>query len=131
MNVYVVDTHALAWFIGEDSRLSLQAEKILKGGELGTTQVLVPTLVLAEITHLVQKKRINVGIETVIERIDQSNGFTIITFDFPILKMMLQLPEHWDIHDLIIAATSLYYQAVLITRDNILRNYKNLDTIWD
>ncbi len=86
---------------------------------------------MAEITHLVQKKRINVGIETVIERIDQSNGFTIITFDFPILKMMLQLPEHWDIHDLIIAATSLYYQAVLITRDNILRNYKNLDTIWD
>jgi predicted nucleic acid-binding protein len=45
----------------------LQAEKILKEGELGTTQVLVPTLVLAEITHLVQKKRINVGIETVIE----------------------------------------------------------------
>jgi PIN domain nuclease of toxin-antitoxin system len=131
MNVYVVDTHALAWFIGEDSRLSLQAEKILKEGELGTTQVLVPTLVLAEITHLVQKKRIDVGIETVIERIDQSNGFTIIAFDFPILKAMLELPEYWDIHDRIIAATSLYYQAVLITRDNILRSYKNLNTIWD
>jgi PIN domain nuclease of toxin-antitoxin system len=109
----------------------LQAEKILKGGELGTTQVLVPTLVLAEITHLVQKKRINVGIETVIERIDQSNGFTIIAFDFPILKAMLELPDCWDIHDRIIAATSLYYQAVLITRDNILRSYKNLNTIWD
>jgi PIN domain nuclease of toxin-antitoxin system len=67
----------------------------------------------------------------VIERIDQSNGFTIIAFDFPILKAMLELPEHWDIHDRIIAATSLYYQAVLITRDNILRNHENLDTIWD
>ena len=131
MNVYVVDTHALAWFIGEDSRLSLQAEKILKEGELVTTQVLVPTLVLAEITHIAQKKRINVGIETVIERIDQSNGFIIIAFDFPILKAMLELPEHWDIHDRIIAATSLYYQVILITRDNILRNHKNLDTIWD
>jgi predicted nucleic acid-binding protein len=44
---------------------------------------------------------------------------------------MLELPEYWDIHDRIIAATSLYYQAVLITRDNILRSYKNLNTIWD
>ena len=40
MNVYVVDTHALAWFIGEDSRLSLQAEKILKEGELGKDSIL-------------------------------------------------------------------------------------------
>ncbi len=42
----------------------------------------MPTLALAEITHIAQNKRINVGIETVIKRIDQSNEFTIVGFNF-------------------------------------------------
>ena len=69
----------------------------------------MPTLVLAEITHISQKKRVNLEIETVIERIYQNNGLTIIACNFLILKMMLQLSEHRDIHSRIIAATSLYY----------------------
>ncbi len=69
----------------------------------------MPTLVLAEITHISQKKRVNLEIETVIERIYQNNGLTIIACNFLILKMMLQLSEHRDIHSRIIAETSLYY----------------------
>ena len=44
---------------------------------------------------------------------------------------MLQLPENWDIHDRIIAATASYYQAILITRDEMLRDSSELKTIWD
>lgn len=69
----------------------------------------MPTLVLAKITHISQKKRVNLEIATVIERIYQNNGFTIIACNFLILKMMLQLSEHRDIHRRIIAAMSLYY----------------------
>ena len=131
MDTYVVDTHALAWFVSEDKRLSQRAAQILSQAEAGEVQVLIPTLVLAELTHIAQKKRVTVTIEELLEKINQGDGFTIVSFDFLIFQVMLQLPENWDIHDRIIAATASYYQAILITRDEMLRDSSELKTIWD
>ena len=131
MDTYVVDTHALAWFVCEDKRLALKAAQILSQAEAGEVQVLIPTLVLAELTHIAQKKRVAVTIEELLEKIDRGDGFTIVSFDFPIFQTMLQLPENWDIHDRIIAATGSYYQATLITRDEMLRDSSELKTVWD
>ncbi len=131
MDTYVVDTHALAWFVSEDKRLSQKATQILSQAEAGEVQVLIPTLVLAELTHIAQKKRVTVTIEELLEKINQGDGFTIVSFDFPIFQVMLQLPENWDIHDRIIAATASYYQAILITRDQMLRDSSELKTVWD
>lgn len=128
--LYVTDTHVLAWFISEDQRLSPKAQEILTKAELGEVQVLIPTLVLAELTHIAEKRRVNLTIETLLTQIDKGNGFTVVAFDFAVFHYMLQFPQDWDIHDRIIAATSSYYQAVLITRDNVLRNYSHLETIW-
>ena len=105
MDTYVVDTHALAWFVSEDKRLSPRATQILSQAEAGEVQILIPTLVLAELTHIAQKKRVKVTIEQLLEKINQGDGFTIVSFDFPIFQVMLQLPENWDIHDRF-AATS-------------------------
>lgn len=131
MDTYVVDTHVLAWFIGEDKRLSPKAEQILSQAEAGEAQVLIPTLVLAELTHIAQKKRVAVTIEELLDKIERGDGFTIVSFDFPIFQTMLKLPENWDIHDRIIAATASYYQAILITRDEMLRDSSELKTVWD
>ncbi len=131
MDTYVVDTHALAWFVSEDKRLSPRAAQILSQAEAGEVQVLIPTLVLAELTHIAQKKRVTVTIEELLEKINQGDGFTIVSFDFLIFQVMLQLPENWDIHDRIIAATASYYQAILITRDQMLRDSSELKTVWD
>ncbi|MEC4812406.1 MAG: PIN domain-containing protein [Scytonema sp. PMC 1069.18] len=131
MDTYVVDTHALAWFVSEDKRLSPKAEQILSQAEAGEAQVLIPTLVLAELTHIAQKKRVAVTIEELLEKINKGDGFTIVSFDFSIFQTMLQLPENWDIHDRIIAATASYYQATLITRDDMLRDSSEVKTVWD
>jgi PIN domain nuclease of toxin-antitoxin system len=131
MDTYVVDTHALAWFVSEDKRLSPKAEQILSQAEAGEVQVLIPTLVLAELTHIAQKKRVAVTIEELLEKIERGDGFTIVSFDFSIFQTMLQLPENWDIHDRIIAATASYYQAILITRDEMLRDSSEVETVWD
>ncbi|MBD2500600.1 PIN domain-containing protein [Anabaena azotica] len=64
---------------------------------------------------MLKKKKILLTIEKLLEKINQGDGFTIVSFDFPIVQTMLQLPENWDIHDRIITATAGYYQAILIT----------------
>lgn len=93
-------------------------------------EVLIPTIVLAEITHIAQKKTIKVSIDEVLERIEQGDGFTIVPFDLVTFRTMLQLPDDWEIHDRIISATSRYYRATLITRDDVLLDYEEIETVW-
>jgi len=130
METYVVDAHSLVWFIAEDDRLSLNAKQILEQAEEGEAQVLIPTVVLAEITHISRKKRVSITIDEVLDRIEQSSGFVIVPFDFPIFQTMLKLPKEWELHDLIIGATARYYRSKLITKDGILRNSLEIDIIW-
>jgi PIN domain nuclease of toxin-antitoxin system len=131
MDTYVADTHALAWFVSEDPRLSLKAGQILSQAEAGEVQVLISTLVLAELTYIAQKNRVKVTIKELLNKINQGDGFIIVAFDLPIFQVMLTLPENWDIHDRIIAATASYYQATLITRDDMLRHSSDVKTVWD
>lgn len=130
MDTYVVDAHALIWFITEDNRLSQKTDQILEEAERAEAEVLVPTIILAEITHIAQRKKIKVTIDEVLERVQQGDGFIIVPFDFPILQIMLKLPEEWEIHDRIIGATAYYYSAKLITKDEILRESSEIETIW-
>lgn len=130
METYVVDAHALVWFIAEDSRLSKEAERLLELAEQAEVEVLVPTLVLAEITHIARKKTVQVSVDEVLERIEQGDGFAVVPFDLVIFRTMLQLPDEWEIHDRIIGATARYYKATLITKDEVLHDSNEIETIW-
>ncbi len=131
MDTYLVDTHALAWFIAEDKRLSSLVEQILNQAQEGEIQILIPTLVLAELTHIAEKGKVKVSIKEILQQINQGDGFTVVAFDFPVFQMMLSLPKEWDIHDRVIAATAIYYQTTLITRDEVLRASSKIKTVWD
>lgn len=106
------------------------ARKILELAEDGEVQALIPTVVLAEITHIARKKRVLVTIDDVLDRIEQSSGFAIVPFDFPIFQTMLKLPKEWELHDLIIGATAHYYRSKLITKDNVLHNSLEIEVVW-
>lgn len=94
-------------------------------------QVLVPTLVLAELTYIAQKKKVEVKVDEVLNKISQGDGFAVVSFDLVIFQTMLTLLDKWEIHDRIISATACYYKAKLITRDEVLRNCDEVKTVWD
>ncbi|BBC24120.1 type II toxin-antitoxin system VapC family toxin [Pseudanabaena sp. ABRG5-3] len=131
MDTYLVDTHALAWFIAADKRLSALAEHILNQAQEGEVQILIPTLVLAELTHIAEKGKVKVSVEEILQQINRGDGFMVVAFDFSVFQAMLSLPKEWDIHDRVIAATASYYQTTLITRDEMLRESSKIKTLWD
>jgi PIN domain nuclease of toxin-antitoxin system len=131
MSTFVVDTHALAWFFAEDSRLSSEVNELLIQAELGNIQILIPTIVLAELTLISARQRVVISITDILVAIQQSDNFIIVDFNFPIFQAFLNLPDQWDLHDRIIGATAKYYSVPLLTRDNMLRNSDAIDTYWD
>jgi PIN domain nuclease of toxin-antitoxin system len=45
----VIDTMALIWYLKQDRKLSLTANRIFKAAEQGETQLLIPAIVVAEL----------------------------------------------------------------------------------
>ncbi|WP_211167897.1 PIN domain-containing protein [Pseudanabaena yagii] len=82
MDTYLVDTHALAWFIAADKRLSPLAEQILNQAQEGEVQILIPTLVLAELTHITEKGKVKVSVEEILQQINRGDGFTVVAQQF-------------------------------------------------
>jgi len=131
MEVYVVDSHALLWFMTRSPKLSPVARQILKQAEMGEVMAFVPTIVLAELDNIVRKKNLEITIEEILDRIEIGDGLAITAFDLTVFQTMLTLPQNWEIHDRIIAATAVYAEAKLITRDEVLGNADEIETVWD
>lgn len=54
----------------------------------------------------------------------------IIPLDYPVLQKMVSLQNLPELHDKIIASTAKYLNLPLITKDDILRSYPGIKTVW-
>jgi predicted nucleic acid-binding protein len=92
--------------------------------------VLVPTIVLAELLYVAQKKKISLGIEEVLKRIVKGGNFVIVPFDFPICERVMKLPHDLELHDRIIVATARIYAAKVLTKDEKITKSGVVEVIW-
>jgi PIN domain nuclease of toxin-antitoxin system len=53
--ILVLDTHPIVWFLEASARLSVKAQQAICDP---SSQLIIPTIVLAEITYLYERKRI-------------------------------------------------------------------------
>jgi PIN domain nuclease of toxin-antitoxin system len=60
--VFIVDTHALVWYLSASKRLSSKAKKILEDPH---HSLIFPSIVLAEIKYLYGKRRIKVSFDEI------------------------------------------------------------------
>ena len=58
MPAVVVDTHAIVWYLDNDSRLSSAAESLLDRATAEGDVIHVPSVCLVELTYLIEKGRI-------------------------------------------------------------------------
>ena len=126
---YVTDTHSLVWYFTDDQRLSKKAlktfESTVKAGE-----VIVPTVVLAEILFIAKKGRIPLGFTETIARIEALANFEIVSLDLDVLKTAECIEVPLEMHDKLIVATAIRYNACLITRDEQITKSNAVRTIW-
>jgi PIN domain nuclease of toxin-antitoxin system len=127
---YVVDTHALVWFPEGSSRLSTMAQTALTDE---AAQVVVPTIVLAEITFLYARHRITINLSQVLAHIANAANCVVYPLDGAVMD---RLPTTLNIHDAIIIATALVFRDVLgqntvvVTRDADMTASGLVTVIW-
>lgn len=126
---YVTDTHPLVWYFTEDSHLSKNAlmafEQTVKEGI-----IIIPAVVLAEIMFIAKKGKIAITFEETLKKIEEYENFDIAPLDADILKIANKIEAEMEMHDKLIVATTQYFSATLITRDQLIRNSGLCSTIW-
>jgi predicted nucleic acid-binding protein len=53
--LYVVDTHALIWYLTDDTKLGERAAQVFAAAEQGETRLVVPAIVVAELYYANKK----------------------------------------------------------------------------
>ncbi len=126
---YVTDTHSLVWYFTDDARLSIKA---LKAFEQTTEEgiMIVPSIVLAEIMFIAKKRRITLTFEETLEKIEEYENFQIAPLDTEILKRADKIEVELEMHDKLIVATSVHYNATLITKDEKIAKSNACLVIW-
>jgi PIN domain nuclease of toxin-antitoxin system len=127
---YVVDTHALVWYLTQDRRLGSLARQILDDDN---ARLIIPAIVLAEAKHIADRKRVPLAFQQVLEHVTSSANMEIFPMDFAIVKL---LPDNQDIHDAIIVATARFCkdffeeEIAILTSDISMTESGLVPVIW-
>ena len=128
--VYVTDTNALFWYLSDASRLSAAADAVFRLAAAGQAHILVPAIVLAEVLSLTRTVGHPIPAATLIENINQSTEFILSPLGPEQLIGMEAVDSSLRMHDRLIAAEALAYQAPVITGDPALWQTEAIDAIW-
>lgn len=101
MKTFVVDTHALVWFLARDSRLSERARTVLQDPAV---RLIIPAIVLAEIKYLSSKGRFAQTLDDVLRVIATDPRCLVHPIDLSVVR---HAPPTLDIHDGLIVGAAL------------------------
>lgn len=129
----VLDTHAVIWYIFADQRLSNTARNTIEQIASEGNQVAFSSITLAEIVYLSERGRIDEStLDRLLTAINREDALLVeIPFNQGIAQALRQVVRTQipDLPDRIIAATALYLDLPLISRDQKIQ-LSEIETIW-
>lgn len=129
----LIDTHVLIWYLTQPDLMSAESEKIVSAGFQGPG-VGISDISLWEVAMLVQKRRVefNKDVKLWLTDLNALPNFTRIRISPAIAALSTRLPDdfHSDPADRIIVATALELGIPLVTKDERIRRYVHVDTVW-
>jgi len=128
-NKYICDTMALILRL-EKRKLPQTVKEIFQKAEGDECEILIPSLVFAEIAYLSEKERISVTLETVKAYLDQNNSINEQELSLEIISSSFKINDIFELHDRLIAGTAYHLKSPLITNDPVIQNSTFVNTVW-
>ena len=133
MTSYVIDTHALVWYLENNPNLGNRAFAAMSdpGAEL-----LIPAIALAEFCWIVRSGRTALADwRTCLSRLQTDPRFVVVPLDRDLIERAMKYPTDIEMHDAqIMAVTARHLEAhpktVLLTRDLKIASTGLVPTIW-
>lgn len=135
---YILDTHALIWYLAGDPRIGSETKEIIQHGDAGKVQIILPAIVLIETISVISNpnKKINgvrPDIDNLFNWIESSPSFIVHELDIKTCKKFWEiLDDIEDLHDdhdkLIVVTSIVFNSAPILTQAGDIKNVA--DVIW-
>lgn len=132
---YVVDAHAIIWFLAGSPNLGPNAKFVLNHN---LSDIVFPATALAEVYWIIEHKPARVGgltADLVKKAIDKDPRITIYPLDRTVIERSISLTKINEMHDRLITATAAVIidsgdDASLITFDNNITAADYVPIVW-
>jgi PIN domain nuclease of toxin-antitoxin system len=129
----LADTHTALWHLFDDKKLSAAAEAFINDAATARRKIAISTISLAEVVYLIEKNRLPQSAYDELTQVlaDPEHVFTEAVFSAAIVQAMRQVSraEVPDMPDRMVAATAVYFDVPVISRDRRIRA-ASLKTVW-
>ena len=127
---FVVDTHALWWYLRSPERLTAAASAVFRLAETGNAAIVVPAIAVAEFYFLSIKLGQPVAPSTLLDALDAVSGIELSDLGRAQLEVLDRFPEIPEMHDRLVAAEAAAHDAPVVTRDAALAASPQVETVW-
>jgi len=129
MRNFLLDTHALIWFITDNSQLPANTKKLIENKQNGCF-VSIVSLWEISIKHSIGKLQLGTSLEEIFKLIAQTE-FDILHISPNHLLQSAKLPfHHRDPFDRILIAQAICENHQLVSRDGIFQQYE-VGLVWE
>ncbi len=129
----VIDTHVLVWWVNGDDILSRKARQAILQ-ELDGGEIIISAISAWEIAMLVEREKLvlSMDVDSWLATVAEIAAVRIVPVDVEISLKSVSLPGefHKDPADRMIVATARKLAAPLVTKDEKIRAYAHVKTIW-
>jgi PIN domain nuclease of toxin-antitoxin system len=133
MIVAIADTHTAIWYLFSDPRLGKGASAFIDAAIAKGDHIGVSAISIAEMIYLIEKGRISADALPVLHTAtaDPKAVLRHVALDESIAMKMTEVsrPDVPDLPDRIVAATALFYNVPVLSRDSRIRS-STVQTIW-
>lgn len=130
---YILDTHALIWYLEGNLRLGAAAKAVMDDP---ASELILPIIALAEAADIVDKGRTRItDVSILLDRVLNDPRIEIHSLTFDVLEQSLAAAAVPEIHDRLIVATALRLQSLghrvaLLTKDNQILAAALVPVVW-
>lgn len=129
----LLDTHSWIWWVTDDRRLSKRARTAIARA-VGEQELWLSLISVWELAKKVEKQQLVLDrpVDLWLDEAIAPQRLGLWELTRPILVQSCELPQpfHGDPADQILVATARHHGAVLVTKDQRIRRYPHVQSLW-
>lgn len=126
---YLADTVAVVSHLRQ-RKMGAQAGRILDEADSGQHTIYISAITLMEVLYLSQRKRIDLGLRELIDRIAESPNYALVPIGTDIVITAEEVDDVPELHDRILVATAKWLRVPIITSDSVIDRSKHVQAVW-
>ena len=130
MKYYLADTHALYWYLSASPQLGDNDKAAFEEGVKGDAQILIPSIVLAELYYLNVKVKSLIPFTEWTRHLGENDQFMFVALIAPNVLDFDRDGAVTEMHDRIIVGAARRAGAILLTKDHNIVDSGLVPTLW-